>query len=126
MKPTLRWIALGLAALATAGCYKMDIDARDLEPHVYLTDDASPGESPQRVGEFEAETSASWALWGLVDLDEPDVAGALARAIADADGTAATNVSIVTQITFMDGFLAAITLGLYGRRTTFIEGTVVR
>lgn len=114
------------ALLALAGCYAMDIDATALEPHVVMTRESPPGESPERVADFEARTKGSWALWGLIDLSEPDIGGALEREIARADGRAATNVVVVTQQTFMDGFLSVITLGIYGQRSTFIRGTVVR
>ena len=124
-----RWspaLLLPLALGVLPGCSAMDIDATALEPHVYLNRQTADGDAPEPVGEFEARTKGSWLLWGLVDLDEPEVGEALEREIARAGGGAATNVVVVTQQTFMDGFLGVITLGIYTQRSTFIRGTVVR
>lgn len=117
---------LALAVAALPGCYVMHIDATDLEPHVQLSGQSAAGAAPTAVSEFSAETRGSWLFWGLVQLDEPQVSDALAREIRRADGTAATDVRVVTQRKFIDGLLEVITLGIYGQRTTRIEGTVVR
>lgn len=108
------------------GCSAMDIDATALEPHVYLNRQTADGDAPDPVAEFEARTRGSWLLWGLVELDEPEVGEALEREIARAGGGAATNVVVVTRQTFLDGFLGVLTLGIYTRRSTFVRGTVVR
>lgn len=124
MKPRL---ILALAALLVLpGCYAMDIDARALEPHLYMNRETAEGEAPEAVSEFEARTKATWALWGLVDLSEPEVQEVLEQEIARASGSAVTNLEVVTQLTFVDGLLGVITLGLYGQRSTILRGTVVR
>jgi hypothetical protein len=48
------------------------------------------------------------------------------REIQREDGTAVVDVEIVTQTTFLDGLISALTFGLYSQRTTFVTGTVVR
>lgn len=104
----------------------MTIDATDLEPHVYLNEETVEDAPPEAIAEFEARTKGSWLFWGLVTLDHPAVSDALEREIRRAGGTAAADVRVVTRRTFVDGLLGVITLGIYGQRTTRIEGTVVR
>jgi hypothetical protein len=117
---------LSMVILALPGCYPMTIDATDLEPHIYLNSETADDAPPEPVSGFEARTRGSWLFWGLVTLDDPAVSDALAREIRRADGSAVMDVRVVTQRTFVDGLLGVITLGIYGQRTTRIEGTVVR
>jgi hypothetical protein len=118
-------LALLACALPVAsGCYQMEIDATALEPNVYLnTGDAT---NPEVAGEFEAEVIGSWLLWGLVDLKEPEIEDTLRREIERAGGSAVTGLEITTRTTFMNGFLAVITFGIYGQRTAVLTGRVVR
>ena len=122
-----RWLGLALVVVGLSGCYKLDIDATALEPHVYMSGPATVrGGAGQNVGSLDAKTTGSWALWGLLPLKEPDVDGLIQRELARSSGTAVHGLSIRTQQTFVDGLLSAITFGLYGQRTVFVEGTVVR
>jgi hypothetical protein len=113
-----------VAALTMSGCYAMDIDTTGLDPTVYLNREGAV--EMERVASFEADTRASWLLWGLVDLGDPDVGEIVRHEVRRENGTAVVDVEIATQTTFMDGFISALTLGLYGQRTTFVRGTVVR
>lgn len=113
---------LALAALATAGCFTMEIDATAMQPTVAMT----PTTGAQNVGQFEGRTTASWLLWGLVPVNEPDVSDLLEREIRRLNGTGVSMVEITTQQTFMDGLLSVLTLGIYGQRSTIVTGTVVR
>lgn len=122
-----RWLGLALVVVAASGCYKLDIDATALEPHVYMSGPATVrGGAGTNVGTVEAKTTGSWLLWGLLPMKDPDVDGLIQRELARTSGTAVHGLNIRTQQTFVDGLLSAVTLGLYGQRTVFIDGTVVR
>lgn len=111
--------------LALPGCYAMDIDASGLQPGAYLSTSQAANVG-QMAASFEVELTNSWLFWGLSELGSPDIAATLETEIRRGNGTAVTGVQIVTQQTFVDGLLSALTLGIYGRRTTIISGTVVR
>lgn len=112
------------ASLVVGGCFAMDIDTTGLDPTVYLTRDGVG--DLERGARFETETRASWLFWGLSELGEPDVDGVIWREIQREGGTAVVDVEIVTQRTFLDGLIMALTFGIYGQRTVFVSGTVVR
>lgn len=122
-----RWLGLALVVVAASGCYKLDIDATALEPHVYMSGPATVrGGAGQNVGSLDAKTTGSWLLFGLLPLKEPDVDGLIQRELARSGGTSVHGLSIKSQQTFVDGLLSAITLGIYGQRSVFVEGTVIR
>ena len=122
-----RWLGLALVVVAVSGCYKLDIDATQLEPHVYMSGPATVrGGAGQSVGSLDAKTTGSWLLFGLLPLREPDVDGLIQRELARTGGTAVHGLSIRTQQTFLDGFLSVLTFNLYGQRSVFVEGTIVR
>lgn len=114
---------LALAVLAVSGCYTMEIDATAMQPPAAMT---SPTGQVQTLGQFEERTTASWLLWGLMPLSDPDVADVLEREVRRLNGTGVTSIEITTQQTFMDGLLSALTLGIYGQRSTIVTGTVIR
>lgn len=124
MKRTRAPLLVVLAAVAMSGCYAMDIDTTGLDRTVYMSREGAT--EMERVARFETDTRASWLLWGLVELGEPEVASAIRREIRREDGTAVVDVELVTQTTFIDGLISALTLGIYAQRTTFVTGTVVR
>jgi hypothetical protein len=114
---------LALAVVAVSGCYTMEIDATAMQPPIAMT---GPTGQVQTLGHFEGRTTGSWLFWGLMPLRDPDVVDVLEREVRRLDGTGFTSVEIVTQQTFMDGFLSLLTLGIYGQRSTIVTGTVVR
>lgn len=121
-RPRIMLGLVAVAALAVSGCYTMEIDATPMQPPVAMT---SPGQV-ETVGQLDGRTTASWLLWGLVPMSEPNVAGVLDREIRRLNGTGAAGVEITTQVTFMDGLISALTLGLYSQRSTMVSGRVVR
>ena len=65
-------------------------------------------------------------VWGLVVRSDPQVGGELSRVLAESGGDGVRALTIVTQQTFTDGLVSVLTLGIYGRRTTFLRGSIVR
>lgn len=122
-----RWLGLALVVVGVSGCYKLDIDATALEPHVYMSGPATVrGGAGQSVGTLDAKTTGSWLFWGLMEMKEPEVDALIQEALTRAGGTAVHGLAIKSQQTVVDGLLGLITLGIYGQRTVFVEGTMVR
>jgi len=124
MRQVLLILAVGLMAPGLTGCYRMTIDAGALEPHVYLSTQARGPVEP--VARFDGSATGSWLFWGLVQLEDAQVEKVVEREVARLRGDAVTGLTLRTQQRFIDAFLEAITLGIYGQRTVFVEGTVVR
>ena len=112
-------------AVASSGCLSMTIDARELQPAVHVSGVHAQGEA-QPLQTFEASTHGTWLFWGLVVRSDPQLGGELSRVLTEAGGDGVRALTIVTQQTFMDGLVAVLTLGIYGRRTTFLRGSIVR
>ena len=125
MKRFLTVALLGASLMVLPGCYAMDIDATALQPQVYMSV-TSADARPDVVSDFETELTASWALFGLLKLSDPNVRDALEREIVRANGSGVTGLEIKTQQTVIDAVLTALTFNLYGQRTTIISGSVIR
>lgn len=117
--------SLILLLLFTAGCTQMVIEANRVRQNVYFGHGIET-EKFTRVGEFTATSRGSWALFGLVPLNQPDLQEILKREISRLNGNGVINLKIITQQTFVDGLISAVTLGLYSVRTMKVSGTVVK
>jgi hypothetical protein len=117
-------IVFVIACVLLAGCYPLTIESTRLDAHVSVS---SPQDRSDRyvAAQFETETKASWLIWGLVQLSDADVEGALQRELDRHRGAAVTDLEIVTTQTFVDGLLSVITLGLYGQRSVILRGRIV-
>ncbi|MNT78813.1 hypothetical protein D3C72_2180850 [compost metagenome] len=65
-------------------------------------------------------------VYGLINLSNPDVQAAIAREVKSTGGKNATNIRITHQITFIDGLIGSVTMGIYTPTTVIVEGDVVR
>ena len=117
-------ISLSAFILITAGCTKMYIDASAVPEGVYLSGAKSlPGMASK--GSFEVTLQATWTLFGLTPLKEPDLSSVLQKEIRALGGNAVMGLTIVTHQTFLDGLLGVVTIGLYIPRTITLKGQVV-
>ena len=108
-----------------AGCSRMAIDAGAHREGVFFTRDAG-GAEYTRLGDFSAAAKGSWLFWGLSPREDADLQAILSEQMARYHGDAIVNLEITTIQTFSDGFISAITLGIYSRRTMEVSGTVVK
>jgi hypothetical protein len=111
--------------LLTAGCYKMDVDARGLQPHLYMSGHQAAPTELQTAGTFDIEARQGWLLWGLSPLRSPDIESLVAEEVRLRGGSGVASTTITTENTFVDGLLSALTLGIYSRRTIRVEGVIV-
>jgi len=117
--------SLSLLLLGSLGCAHMNIDADNAESSI-LMGRGNESASYTRVGDFSVVKVGTWLFWGISIKDHPDVGEVIDKEVSKLDGDGVINLEIKTTRTFLDGFLAVITLGIYGRRTLEISGTVVK
>jgi len=103
----------------------MSIDSTNMSQRVYLSA-ANETEKYTRLARFNSSAKGSWVFFGLSPLKQPDLEKLLKREISKQNGNGIVNLQIITQQTFMDGFISVITFGLYSLRTMKISGTVVK
>lgn len=120
-----RWLMAVAALTLCTSCTRMTLDTRSLPPGAYFTPEV-PRTETVSLGEFSEETKGTWLFWTLKVLKDPALRDILERRIAEHRGDAVVNLEIESRITFGDGFVSALTLGIYGRRTVTVSGTVVR
>ncbi len=65
-------------------------------------------------------------IFGLVTASDPEVAKALSDEVKTAGGSNAINVKINYQMTFVNGLLNAITVGIYNPFTLTIDSDVIK
>ena len=110
-------VALMVAALtALAGCQNM----------TYTTD---PGKGVYSgiltapvVKNFNVSTKAHYLFWGLAPVATPSLERLAGKKLGAGQALAAIQIEEVN--TFADGFLAAITLGIYRPRTVHVIGLI--
>ena len=117
--------SLSLLLLGSLGCAHMNIDADNAESSI-LMGRGGEGADYIRMGEFSVVKEGAWLFWGISKKDHPDVGELIDKEVSKLSGNGVINLEIKTTKTFLDGFLGVITLGIYGRRTIQISGTVVK
>ena len=122
---TILKFSLSLLLLGALGCAHMNIDAGNSESSILMgRGDDSAGYT--RMGEFSVVEVGAWLFWGISKKNHPDVGEVIDKEVSKLGGNGVINLEIKTTRTFLDGFLGVITLGIYGRRTIEIGGTVVK
>jgi len=117
--------SLSLLLLGVFGCAHMNIDADNSESSILMgagLEDAGYS----RMGEFSVVKEGAWLFWGLSKKNHPDIGKVIDEEVSKQNGHGVINLEIKSTTTFLDGFLAVITLGIYSRRTIEISGTVMK
>ena len=108
---------IAVIALGTTGCQTMTYS---VEPGGRVYCGTPQGVKPVRT--FREARKAHYLLWGLVPLGRPGL-----QQVADEElrpGEMLVGIVIKENNTFVDGLLAAFTLGIYRPRTVEINGRV--
>ena len=116
-------LALVGVACLLGGCYTVVIDARDADMPMSMASKYGAG---RFVGSFHAELHTQHLIGGLVTLGEPEVKKAIQQEVKNAGGREAANVRFSRQITFLDGLIGSVTLGIYTPTTLSIDGDVLK
>jgi len=78
------------------------------------------------VSHFERDETINHFLWGLVSPANAEVEQLIAMEVQRIGGTRAVNIRMKYQMTFLNGLLNLITLGIYNPFTLTIEGDVIK
>ena len=115
-----------LLAVAATGCSKFVLDARSMDNVVSMTK-AGTGAADQPVP-FRVSAKAAYLglAFNLVTLSQPNVPTILKQEINSRRGTAIRNLKIDKRISFTDGLISLVTLGIYNQETITFEGEVVK
>ncbi len=124
-KATALVVLTALLLPVVSGCFRMQLETKQLDQSVYLS--SKTPKTYTRLKDFTVNTNGSWAIFGLVTLNTPELSSILKDEITRQQGDAVINLTIQSQTTFTDGLIGFIALlGLiYQPRTVIVTGTVV-
>ncbi len=110
-------LVIASVAFVLSGCSTLHYTAQD-QPMINL----KPVEGAQE--DFQYEDRYNFFLWGLtpgeVEVDVTKIA------LENGAPNGLSEVRIEEKVTFVDGLLNAITLGIYAPRTVTVEGKVIQ
>lgn len=109
-------LGLGIAAMVFAGCQSM----------TYRTDPAKGTmlgtPTTPSVGYMHETATAHYLFWGLAPVSTPDINEIAAKNAGP--NRVLADIKIKEENDFLNGFLAAITYGIYRPRTVEISGNL--
>ncbi len=117
-------LALLLVAviLVLPACYTLETVNSPTDVPVQL----SNASNQSVIGHFEHSMWIHHFIDGLVNASDPDISKMIANQVKLKGGTAAVNVKITYQMTFVNGLLNLITFELYNPFTLTVEGDIVK
>lgn len=126
MNQKLKWVLpiLLLVFITFQGCTRMMIDAGGLDKQVYMTRGDQTG--LERLSDFSTTINGAWVFWGLCTVKTPDLQKLIHREITRQNGSAVISIHMQSKVTFVDGLINFLTLGIYSVRTLKVSGTVVK
>lgn len=122
MKSLSMLLFLVLVASVLSGCYTVNVIGTPADQALSLSNQPSG----TLVRHFSTSIWVHHLIWGLVPLNDPDVAKILSDEVKASGGTHAVNIKVNYQATFINGLLNLITWQLYNPFTLTIEGDVVK
>ena len=99
MKWTVLFLVLALFAIAVSGCYTVNVIGTPAEQALSLSNQPSG----TLVKHFSTSIWVHHLIWGLVSLNDPDVAKILSDEVKASGGTHAVNIKVNYQATFVNG-----------------------
>jgi len=122
MKPLSLALLLIAVVLIFPACYTLETVNSSTDVPVQL----SNANNQAIIGHFEHSMWIHHFIVGLVNASDPDVSKMIANQVKLKGGTAAVNVKITYQMSFVNGLLNMITFEIYNPFTLTIEGDVVK
>ncbi|MDH3267504.1 MAG: Bor family protein [Ignavibacteria bacterium] len=104
------------------GCYTLNQIGEPVDQGIEITN----MEKVTPVSHFETDATINHFLWGLVSPSNAEVEQLIAQEVKRIGGTRAVNIRMKYQMTFVNGLLNFITLGIYNPFTLTVEGDVVK
>jgi hypothetical protein len=78
------------------------------------------------IKHFTITSKVHHLIYGLVTLNDPEIAKTVSDEVKAAGGTSAINVRFRYEMTFVDGLVNTITFAVYNPFTLTVEGDVVK
>ena len=122
----MRFIALiavlVLLAVGFSGCYTLNAIGTPSDTAISMSNQPSG----TMIKHFSMSMKVHHLIYGLVTLNDPEIAKAVSDEVKASGGTHAINVKITYQMTFVDGLVNMITFSVYNPMTMVLEGDVVK
>jgi len=115
------WTFLPLLLLCQ-GCYTMNQIGTYTEEGIEIT---NKNKTPP-IQHFSRTKTVNHFVYGLVSPDDVGIEKIVSEAIKMNNGTAAVNVKMKYQQTFLNGLVGALTLGIYTPYTLIVDGDVIK
>lgn len=122
MKSTLTLLIIVALVVTAVGCYTLNAVGTPAETTLSMSNNPTGSV----IKHFISTKKVNHFVYGLVTPIDPDVAKVLSDEVKAAGGTHAINVKVHYQMTFVDGLVASITVGIYTPFTLTLEGDVVK
>ena len=115
-------ILFAVVLIVGQGCYTLNQTGAPVNEDIEITNT----ENATPIKHFEKTKTVSHFIFGLVSPDDAGIEKIVADAVQENGGTSAVNVKLKYQQTFVNGFVGAITFGIYSPFTLTVEGDVVK
>lgn len=124
MRPYSKFMncALVFVLMFGQGCYTLNQIGTPTDEAIEITN----SENAESIKHFTRTKTVSHFVYGLVSPDDVGIEKLVADAVKQNGGTRAVNVKIKYQLTFINGLVGGLTLGIYTPFTLTIEGDVVK
>ena len=109
-------------AFLSYGCYTLNAVATPSSPILSMSNNPNG----DIIKHFSTSMTVHHLIFGLVTINDPEVAKALTNEVTTGGGNGAINIKIHYQMTFVNGLLNVITAGIYNPFTLTIEGDITK
>jgi hypothetical protein len=111
-----------LIIVISQGCYTLNQIGSPTNEAIEITN----SENVTSIKHFTRTKTVNHFVYGLVSPDDVGIEKVVSDAVKQNGGTRAVNVKMKYQQTFVNGLVAALTMGIYTPFTLNIEGDVVK
>jgi hypothetical protein len=120
MKHIISIFCIVILAFSASGCYTLNMKASPTDHPISLSNQPKG----KIIKHFTITKNVAHLIIGLVNLNDIDVSKEISKEIEAAGGSEAINVKVTYQMTFVNGLLNMITIGIYNPLTLEIEGDI--
>ncbi len=104
------------------GCYTMNQIGTYTEESIEITNK----NNTSTINHFSRTKTINHFIYGLVSPDDVGIEEIVSEAVKMDNGTAAVNVKMKYQQTFLNGFVGILTFGIYTPFTLTVDGDVIK
>jgi hypothetical protein len=104
------------------GCYTLDQVGTPIDEAIEITN----VEKASTAKHFVRKKTINHFVYGLVSPDDAGIEKTISDEVRKNNGSSAVNIKMKYQQTFVNGLVAALTMGIYTPFTLTIEGDIVK